>query len=120
MARLLAAVAAASATAVVAIATTTDPDQPLVVAGMIAGLALFAGALAGVAQLAGTTDRRGRATRSAGGRVLRRAAEIGAVVGLLLVLRVIDALTVITGGFVVASFVAAEIVLSARPGGASR
>jgi hypothetical protein len=45
---------------------------------------------------------------------------VTAVVGLLLLLRVVDGLTVITGGFVVLGFVVAEVILSARPRRATR
>jgi hypothetical protein len=41
--------------------------------------------------------------------------EIAAVVALLLWLRALDGLSVITAVFVVATFVVAELVLSARP-----
>lgn len=46
---------------------------------------------------------------------VRRGVEIGALVAALGLLRAVDGLTVITGGFVVAGFVLAELVLSARP-----
>jgi hypothetical protein len=51
---------------------------------------------------------------------LRRGIEVTAVVGLLLLLRVVDGLTVITGGFIVLGFVVAEVIVSARPRRASR
>jgi hypothetical protein len=51
---------------------------------------------------------------------LRRGIEVTAVVGLLLLLRVVDGLTVITGGFIVLGFMVAEVILSARPRRASR
>ena len=119
MRQTLAVLAAVGAVAVIAIATALDPEEPLAVAAMIVALALSAGSLAGVVQLSWSTDRRGRA-RHGDARTFRRAMEIAAICGLLLLLRVTDSLTVITGGFVVASFVAAEVILSARPGGASR
>jgi hypothetical protein len=46
---------------------------------------------------------------------IRRGVEIGVLVAALGLLRAVDGLTVITGGFVVAGFVLAELVLSARP-----
>lgn len=64
--------------------------------------------------------------RSARGRhrtvapALRRGIEVTAIVGLLLLLRVVDGLTVITGGFIVLGFVIAEVILSARPRASSR
>jgi hypothetical protein len=51
---------------------------------------------------------------------LRRGIEVTAVVGLLLLLRVVDGLTLITGGFIVLGFLVAEVILSARPRRASR
>ena len=51
---------------------------------------------------------------------LRRGIEVTAVVGLLLLLRVVDGLTLITGGFIVLGFIVAEVILSARPRRASR
>jgi len=47
--------------------------------------------------------------------VLRRAVESGAIVTALLWLRVVDGLSPLTTIFVVASFVVAELVVSARP-----
>ncbi len=120
MSRLLAVAAAAGAIAVVAIGVAVDPEQPFAVPGMVVALAVFSGALVGVVQLATAADARGRTPRGGAARALRRAVEAGAVVGLLLALRVIDGLTVITGGFVVVAFVAAEVILSARTGRASR
>ena len=61
-----------------------------------------------------------RRARRAVGAALRRGAEVSAVVGLLLLLQVVNGLTVITGGFIVLGFVVAEVILSARPGRASR
>ena len=51
---------------------------------------------------------------------LRRGIEVTAIVGLLLLLRVVDGLTVITGGFIVLGFLVAEVILSARPRPSSR
>jgi hypothetical protein len=44
---------------------------------------------------------------------VRRGVEIGVLVAALGLLRAVDGLTLITGGFVVAGFVLAELVLSA-------
>ena len=51
---------------------------------------------------------------------LRRGIEVTAIVGLLLLLRVVDGLTLITGGFIVLGFLVAEVILSARPTASSR
>lgn len=61
-----------------------------------------------------------RRSRRAAAPALRRGIEVTAVVGLLMLLRVVDGLTAITGGFVVMGFVVAEAILSARPSRASR
>ena len=61
-----------------------------------------------------------RRSRRALAPALRRGIEVTAIVGLLLLLRVVDGLTVITGGFVVLGFIVAEGILSARPRRASR
>ncbi len=51
---------------------------------------------------------------------LRRGSEVSAMIALLLVLRVVDGLTLLTGGFIVLGFVAAEVILATRPGAPSR
>ena len=61
-----------------------------------------------------------RRSRRAVAPALRRGIEVTAIVGLLLLLRVVDGLTVITGGFIVVGFMVAEVILSARPRRASR
>jgi hypothetical protein len=63
-------------------------------------------------RLAAVARPRGRAPRRA--RALRRGLELGLLVAALGVLRAVDALSVITGGFVLAGFALAELVLSAR------
>src|SRR5206468_1408779 len=75
-------------------------------------LARASGAIEGLAQV----------PIAAGGEqvVLPRGIEVTAIVGLLLLLRVVDGLTVITGGFIVLGFVVAEVILSARPSPSSR
>jgi hypothetical protein len=96
-----------------------DPDLPLAVGLVIAAAAVCAGAISAVLLLSvppGGGRRRQRAVAPA----LRRGIEVTAVVGLLLLLRVVDGLTIITGGFVVLGFAVAEVILSARPGRASR
>jgi hypothetical protein len=62
----------------------------------------------------------GRRSRRAAAPALRRGIEVTAIVGLLLLLRIVDGLTLITGGFIVLGFVVAEVILSARPKRASR
>ena len=59
------------------------------------------------------TLARPRARRPRRFRAVRRGLEIGALLAALGLLRAIDGLTVITGGFVVAGFALAELVLSA-------
>lgn len=61
-----------------------------------------------------------RRGRRAAAPALRRGIEVTAIVGLLLLLRVVDGLTLITGGFIVLGFIVAEVILSARPRRASR
>ena len=96
---------------------TRDPTDPLAVAAVIGGSSIAiacAVALMGVA----VEDRdaalaRPRPRRPRRFRAVRRGLEIGALVAALGLLRAIDGLTVITGGFVVAGFALAELVLSA-------
>jgi hypothetical protein len=96
-----------------------DPDAPPAVGLVIAAVSVCAGASAAALLLSlpvGDGSRRRRAAPPA----LRRGIEVAAVVGLLLLLRVVDGLTLITGGFIVFGFVVAEVILSARPKRASR
>jgi len=96
---------------------TRDPTEPLAVAAVLGGSSIAvacAVALAGIAveeRDAALVRPRPRRPRRA--RAVRRGLEIGALVAVLGLLRAIDGLTVITGGFVVAGFALAEIVLSA-------
>jgi Zn-dependent protease len=92
---------------------------PLAVGLVIASVAVCTGALASALLLSVPAFERGRHTRPVVP-ALRRGIEVTAVVGLLLLLRVVDGLTVITGGFIVIGFLVAEIILSARPSRASR
>lgn len=96
----------------------SDPDVPLAVGIVIAAVAVCAGAVAAALLLSVSTagGLRQRAVRTA----LRRGIEVTAIVGLLLLLRVVDGLTVITGGFIVLGFLVAEVILSTRPRAASR
>jgi hypothetical protein len=97
----------------------SDPDAPLAVGVVIAALAVCAGAVAAGLLLSVSGSGKGR-RRGAITPALRRGTLVAAVVGLLLVLRVVDGLTVITGGFVVLGFVVAEIILSTRPRASTR
>jgi hypothetical protein len=56
---------------------------------------------------------RGRARRRATSRALRRGATIAVLVAALAMLRAVDGLTFVTGGFVVLGFLLAELVLTA-------
>jgi hypothetical protein len=96
-----------------------DPDLPLAVGLVIAAVAVCAGALSAALLLAVPAAARGRGRRALAP-ALRRGIEVTAIVGLLLLLRVVDGLTVITGGFIVLGFLVAEVILSARPRAASR
>jgi hypothetical protein len=109
--RALALLAAAGAIGATGVMLAFDPDQPLAVAAAVGLLAVLAGALVGLFQ----PRRGGRSRGRADPRIPRRAAGVALIVALLLTLRVADALTLITGGFIVGAFVAAEIILSARP-----
>ena len=96
-----------------------DPDVPLAIGVVIAAVAVCTGAIAAALMLSlplGASRQRQRPAAPA----LRRGIEVTAIVGLLLLLRVVDGLTVITGGFIVAGFLVAEAILSARPSRASR
>jgi hypothetical protein len=115
----LALVAIASALIAIGSIVAVDPDVPLAIGVVIAAVAVCFGAIAAALLLSfplGESGRRQRPTAPA----LRRGIEVTAIVGLLLLLRVVDGLTVITGGFVVMGFLVAELVLSARPNRASR
>jgi hypothetical protein len=98
-----------------AVVLARDPEEPWAVAILIVSLGLAVGA--------GAYAWQQRPPRGGGRRVpvprrrdaLRRAAESGAIVTALLWLRAVDGLSPLTGIFVVASFVVAELVVSARP-----
>jgi hypothetical protein len=101
---------------VIVVVLTRDPAEGLAVAAVIVGSSIAiacAVALIGVAveerDAALARPRPRRAKRSP---PIRRGFETGALVGALLLLRAIDGLTLITGGFVVAGFILAEIVLT--------
>ncbi|MDP9276386.1 MAG: hypothetical protein M3O99_12435 [Chloroflexota bacterium] len=98
---------------------TRDPTEPLAVAAVVgsAAVAIACGvALVGVAvEQRDAALVRPRRRRPQTARAVRRGVEVGALVAALGLLRAIDGLSLITGGFVVAGFVLAELVLSARP-----
>ena len=96
-----------------------DPDVPLAVGLVIAAIAVSSGATM-AALLLSLPAGEGRRSRRAVAPALRRGIEVTAIVGLLLLLRVVDGLTVITGGFIVLGFMVAEFILSSRPRRASR
>jgi hypothetical protein len=107
----------AAIAAVIFVVLTRDPAEPLAVAAVLAGSSIAvacAVALVGLAveerdaALARPRPRRPRRFQA-----VRRGFEVGALVAVLGLLRAIDGLTVITGGFVVAGFALAELVLSA-------
>lgn len=100
---------------VAAVIGTRDPEDPLSVGLLVLAMGTAAGALAAMFLL--------RTRRRAGRRVpglrrgiaLRRGAEFGAVVALLLWLRIVDGLSIITAAFVIGAFLVAELIASARP-----
>jgi hypothetical protein len=103
----------------VGVTLAIDPTVPLAVGVFIAAVAVCCGAVS-AAMLLSLPGRAGGRRRRAAAPALRRGIEVTAVVGLLLLLRVVDGLTVITGGFIVLGFLVAEVILSARPSRASR
>lgn len=96
-----------------------DPDVPLAVGLVIAAVAVCSGAIS-AALLLSVPMPEGRRRQRAAAPALRRGIEVTAIVCLLLVLRVVDGLTVITGGFIVLGFLVAEVILAARPRAPSR
>ena len=115
----MALVALASALVALGAMVAIDPDVPLAVGLVIAAVAVCTGAVAAVLLLSVPASERRRSSRATAP-ALRRGIEVTAIVGLLLLLRVVDGLTVITGGFVVSGFLVAEVILSARPRASSR
>ncbi len=98
---------------------TREPTEPLAVAGVVAVSSIAiacAVALVGLAveerDAAVARPRRRNPNRAA---AIRRGIEVGALLVALGLLRAVDGLSLITGGFVVAGFVLAELVLTARP-----
>jgi len=96
-----------------------DPSAPLAVGLVITGVAVCCGAICALVLLS-LPGPEGRRRQRAAVTALRRGVEVTGVIGLLLLLRVVDGLTLITGGFIVVGFLVAEVILSARPRRASR
>jgi phosphatidylglycerophosphate synthase len=94
---------------------TRDPEEPWAVAVVILSTAGAAGGVATLVQLRRTGGGRRRASEGRTADAARRGIEIAAAVALLLWLRALDGLSLLTAAFVVATFVVAEVVLSARP-----
>jgi heme O synthase-like polyprenyltransferase len=96
---------------------TRDPTEPLAVAAVVGASAVAIAcvvALLGVAveeRDAALARPRRRPPQRA--RAVRRGAEVGILLAALGLLRAVDGLSLITGGFVVAGFILAEVVLSA-------
>ena len=96
-----------------------DPADALAVGAVIAGASVFVACVTSFVSLAleerwaAQARARGREPRRR--RALRRGVSVGALVAALALLRAVDGLTILTGGFVVAGFALAELVLSARP-----
>ena len=100
----------------VLVVLTRDPEEPWAIALLILslGVATGAGAFAWQQRTRRAGDAR-RAPRPRRADALRRAFESGAIVAVLLWLRAVDGLSPLTAIFVLAAFVVAELVLSARP-----
>jgi hypothetical protein len=115
--RAVALTIAASLALAIALALTRDPEEPWAVALFIVAVGVAAGAAATWLQLRRPGGRAGHArTRGVrGGSAVRRGVEVAVVVALLLWLRAVDGLSPITALFVLAAFIVAEAVLSARP-----
>ena len=95
---------------------TRDPDGPLSVGLVVGGGAILVGALAAalLAWFGARGATRGKRRAVAAARDLRRGAMVGSAIGLVALLRVLDGLTPLTAAFVIAPFLVAEAVLSAR------
>ena len=95
---------------------TRDPDGPLSVGLVVAGLGIAIGALVAAALVSSGTRRvrRGRKREAAVTTGIRRGVMAGSALGLIALLRVLDGLTPLTAVFVIAPFVVAEVVLSTR------
>jgi hypothetical protein len=103
--------------------SSRDPVEPIAVAALVFAVALAIGCLFALLGIAlgerGGASARGRRGRQRRVQALRRGAVIGVIVAAVGLLRAIDGLTIVTGGFVVAGLLLAELVLEARPASAS-
>lgn len=99
----------------VAVVSTRDPDEPWAVAILILALAGVAASFATWLLMRGRATRGRRAPRVTSAVASRRGLEVGAITALLLWLRAVDGLSFVTAAFVIGTFVAAELVLAARP-----
>jgi hypothetical protein len=103
----------------VLVVTTRDPAEPVAVGAVIAGASVFVASASALVSLAleerWAVQTRARRREPRLGRALRRGVSIGVMVAALALLRAVDGLTLVTGGFVVIGFALAELVLSARP-----
>lgn len=102
--------------AIAALVVTQEPT-PAGVLGVIAAASVATAALAALILLRYAAVGRSVRARISRFAALRRGIELGAIVGLIATLRLIDGLTPLTALFVVLSFAIAEYVLSS---GASR
>lgn len=100
------------AAAVGAVVATREPSGPSV-AAVIAGASVVVASVGSLALLRSAGVGRSLRARASRARALRRGVELGAIVGLIATLRVIDGLTPLTALFIVLSFAVAEYVLSA-------
>lgn len=91
----------------------TGEPTPGGVIGVIAGASVAAASITALLLLRYAAVGRSVRARASRAAALRRGVELGAVVGLIATLRVIDGLTPLTALFVVLSFAIAEYVLSA-------
>jgi hypothetical protein len=94
---------------------TRDPEEPWAVAVVILAAAGTAGGATTLVQLRRAGPGRRRASEGRTLTAARRGMEIAAAVALLLWLRALDGLSLLTAAFIVATFLVAEVVLSARP-----
>jgi hypothetical protein len=108
---------------VVLLVLTRDPADPVSVGAVIAGASAVAAGVMGLVALAleerWAGHARVRRSEPRRRRALRRALGFGAMVAALALLRAVDGLTIVTGGFVIAGFALAELVLAARPAASS-
>lgn len=102
--------------AIAALVVTQEPT-PAGVLGVIAAASVATAALTALILLRYAAVGRSVRARISRFAALRRGIELGAIVGLIATLRLIDGLTPLTALFVVLSFAIAEYVLSS---GASR